>query len=469
MRLRLMIYFTIIVLVTIASMLFVATMGLANEVRSYMFRGGMFRTSGLIDQLQAHYLANGSWYGVGEFLNSPMQAHRWGNSGAGQMMGGMMRQRLILTDASGRIVADSSDPAPSGMIEAQDLKLALPIEVGHKTVGYLLTEGGMTFSSDDETFLVGRLRRAALIAGLVAGGISLVLATFLAYSLLRPVQALNLAAQQLGKGNLTQRAPVHGNDELAELSRTFNMMASSLEGAERSRKALTADIAHELRNPLAVQRANLEAMQDGIFPLTAENLETVLEQNLLLTRLVEDLNTLAMVDSGKLELQCAMTDLTSLVTRMMDRYQSQAVSAGIQLFFQDVSPGDGIPLLYIDPQRIEQILGNLLSNAFRYTPVNGSIEVNLMKQNGKVVFSIHNNGEGIPEEALPHIFERFYRADLSRSRTLGGSGLGLAIARKLAEAHGGSLEAENHPSGGALFTLSLPIPAHLPKIESANE
>lgn len=459
MRLRLMVYFTIIVLVTIVSMMFVATLGLANEVRSYMFRGGMIRTSGLIDQLQAHYLVNGSWHGAGELLNSPMQGHAWGNPGAGQMMGGMMRQRLILTDATGRIVGDNRDPAPSGRVDSQVLMHALPIEVRNTTVGYLITEGGMTFSPEDESFLVGRLRRAALLGGLVAGGISLAMATFLAYSLLRPVQALTQAAQQLGKGNLNQRAPVHGNDELAELSRTFNRMAGSLEDAERSRKALTADIAHELRNPLAVQRANLEALQDGIFPLTAENLETVLEQNLMLTRLVEDLNTLALVESGRLELQCTTTDLPELVKRVMELYQSQAVSTGIELVFQDVSSGESIPPLNLDPLRVEQILGNLLSNSFRYTPANGRIDVSINEELGTVALTIHDNGEGIPEEALPHIFERFYRADPSRSRSSGGSGLGLAIARKLAEAHGGSLEAQNHPSGGALFTLRLPIPS----------
>ncbi len=455
MRLRLIIYFAVIVLVTIISMLFFATLGLANEVRSYMFRGGMYKTSGIIEQLQNLYITNGSWQGAETFFHSPMQGRGWGNQGTGQMMGAMMRQHLILTDEDGRIIADSSDSNPSGKVVVQDLRTATPIEIENTTIGYLIAVDGMTFSTEDESFLVGRLTGAALTAGMIAGVISLVLALFLAYRLLRPVQALSQAAQQLGSGNLSQRAPILGNDELAELSRTFNLMASSLENAEQSRKAMTADIAHELRTPLAVQRANLEALQDGVFPLTTENLESILEQNLLLTRLVEDLNTLALVDSGKLELQRSTTSFPELVKRVMDRYQSQAISAGIQLTLQFDPAQDEMILLSIDPLRIEQIIGNLLSNAFRYTPENGRIELRITSSKESVQLTVHDSGEGIPPEALPHIFERFYRADRSRSRALGGSGLGLAIARKLAEAHGGELNAGNHPAGGAVFTLIL--------------
>ena len=455
MRLRLIIYFTIIVMVTIVSMLFIATLGVANEVRSYMFRGGMYRTSGIIEQLQDLYITNGSWQGAENFFHSPMQGRGWGNPGSGQMMGAMMRQHLILTDADGRIVADSIDSNPSGKVDVQDLRSAIPIEIENTTIGYLIAGNGMAFSAEDETFLVGRLTRAALTAGLIAGAISLLLALFLAYRLLRPVQALSQAAQQLGSGNLSQRTSVNGNDELAELGRTFNLMASSLENAEHSRKALTADIAHELRTPLAVQRANLEALQDGVFPLTTENLESILEQNLLLTRLVEDLNTLALVDSGKLELQRSRTNFPEIVKRVMDRYQSQALSAGIQLSLLLDPSLEEMPLLFIDSLRVEQIIGNLLSNAFRFTPENGRIELGISSSMESIQLTVHDSGNGIPPEALPHIFERFYRADRSRSRALGGSGLGLAIARKLTEAHGGELNAGNHPAGGAVFTLTL--------------
>jgi two-component system sensor histidine kinase BaeS len=276
----------------------------------------------------------------------------------------------------------------------------------------------------------------------------------LAYTLLRPVRALTFAAQQLATGDLSHRVDAHGDDELAMMGKTFNQMADSLQQAEEARRAMTADIAHELRNPLAVQRANLEALQDGVYPLTTENLAPVMEQNLLLTRLVDDLRTLALADADQIELECTTTDFILLVQRVVERYQAQAISQNVRL--RIVSPASTLPSLSLDPIRIEQVLTNLLSNAMRYTPPGGQIELALTSSAGKVQLTVHDSGPGIPEQSLPYIFERFYRVDKSRARSGGGSGLGLAIARQLSRLHGGDLTAANHPSGGALFTLTLP-------------
>jgi signal transduction histidine kinase len=239
-------------------------------------------------------------------------------------------------------------------------------------------------------------------------------------------------------------------------------MAESLQSAEQGRRAMTADIAHELRNPLAVQRASLEALQDGIFPLTPESLDPILEQNLLLTRLVEDLRTLALADSGQLALERTPTDLASLVRRVMERFEPQAATQQVNLQLEVRSTAiHPLPTVHLDPVRVEQILNNLLSNALRQLPSGGSIRLSLEtapEAAPRVVrIRVLDSGAGIPPEALPHIFERFYRAGRSRSRSEGGSGLGLAIARQLAEAHGGSLEAANDPAGGAVFTLTLPL------------
>jgi signal transduction histidine kinase len=231
-------------------------------------------------------------------------------------------------------------------------------------------------------------------------------------------------------------------------------MADSLLKAQESRRAMTADIAHELRTPLAVQMAHLEALQDGIYPLTSENLTPILEQNRLLNRLVEDLRTLALADAGQLKLERVKTDLAALARGLVERFRAQAASQGAEIQL-DIEPG--CPEISIDPTRIEQILTNLLSNALRYTPAGGSVGVSL-RCKGKIVhIAVHDSGTGIPEAALPYIFERFYRADRARNRNEGGSGLGLAIALKIAELHGGTLTAENDPRGGALFTLSLPV------------
>jgi two-component system OmpR family sensor kinase/two-component system sensor histidine kinase BaeS len=437
-----------------------ARQGAASTVRAFMYRGGMVGSDELVAALQDYYAQNGTWQSVAGLLGGPGRGQ---GQGQGMMHNqGMMNQRLRLADASGAVVADTLGDA-SGKLTNAEKDAAIPIEVDGRTVGYLSWQGGMAFSAADENFLVSRLTRAAITAGLIAAGLSLLLALLLSYTLMRPVRELTRAAQRLGERDLSQRVRVSGKDELAELALSFNRMADSLQKAEDNRRALTADIAHELRTPLAVQRANLEALQDGVYPLTPENLAPVLEQNLLLTRLVDDLRTLALADAGQLTLERTPTDLAGLVERVVERFQPQASGRAIALRLDaDSLPGAALPLLSVDPQRVEQILSNLLSNALRYTPEGGQIRVAVAAGRGSlednaVQISVWDSGPGIPQESLPRVFERFYRADRSRSRAEGGSGLGLAIARQLAEAHGGSLAAANHPQGGAVFTLRLPV------------
>jgi two-component system OmpR family sensor kinase/two-component system sensor histidine kinase BaeS len=458
MRLRLILSFTLIVLFTVASVVILARQSTANEVRSFMTTGGMTGIDELVRTLEDFYSANQTWEGVDSLLAVSGHGPGMGPGGGQGMMGGMMGQRLKLADVNGNLVFDSAarGTGTGAQLSPAELEEAVPLRSGGDTAGYLLAQGGMGFNRGAERPLLLRLNRAAMTAGLAAGGVSLLVAILLAYSLLRPVRDLTRAAEHLARGDLSRRVPVHGSDELATLGRTFNNMADSLQKVEQTRRALTADIAHELRNPLAVQRANLEALQDGIYPLTSENLAPVLEQNHLLTRLVEDLRTLALADSGQLRLERADIDFPSLAGRVVELFAAQAASRNIRLRY-DPAPA---PPLNIDPNRVEQILNNLLSNALRYTPDDGEITVSVSSADpqlqGAVQLHVRDSGPGIPTEALPHVFERFYRADRSRSRGEGGSGLGLAIARQLAEAHGGTLEAANHPEGGAVFTLTLP-------------
>ncbi len=446
MRLKLFLTFTLIVLVSVSLVAVIARRQTVNEVRSFMFRGGMYGLGGLTASLEDYYQANRTWNGVQFIFNS------------GGMMGGMgrmMGQGLLLANSSGSILAGDQPGVGGGLLTTAQLDSSIPLTVGGQPVGYLYAPGGVGISLVNQQAVLVRLNQAVWVAGLVAGGLGLVMALILAYILLRPVHALTIAAQQLATGDLSQRVDVHGDDELATLGHAFNKMADSLQQAEEARRAMTADIAHELRNPLAVQRANLEALQDGVYPLTAENLAPVLEQNLLLTRLVDDLRTLALADAGRIELERTPTDLAALAERVVERFQPQARSQQIGLDI--AAPANPIPSLPADPVRLEQVLTNLLTNALRYTPPGGRIELALSSSDGAVHLTIHDSGPGIPEQALPYIFERFYRADKSRTRAEGGSGLGLTIARQLARLHGGELTAANHPSGGAVFTLILPV------------
>jgi signal transduction histidine kinase len=458
MRIKLLLSFFLIVVISIASVVLAARTANAREVRTFMFGGGMYGLGGMATRLENYYQGNGSWQGVETLLNSSMHGN---GSGMGGMMGngaynsggGMMSQRLRLADASGNLLVDTSTGQASGRLSTQERNNSVVLKVDGKTVGYLLPEGGIPYTVSDAQTLLNRLNRPALTAALIAGVAALILALLLSYGLLRPVHELTHAAAKLASGDLSQRVEARGKDEIAALGTTFNHMAESLERAEQTRRAMTADIAHELRNPLAVQRANLEAMQDGVYPLTVEALGPVLEQNHLLTRLVEDLRTLALADAGQLALERIPTDFPGLVQRVAGRFTPTAAGRQVGLRL-DLPDAPILPIL-LDPQRIEQILGNLLSNALRYTPDGGQITLALAPSDGGATLSVRDTGPGIPAEALPHLFERFYRADRARSRETGGSGLGLTIARQLAEAHGGTLTAANHPEGGAVFTLKL--------------
>lgn len=475
MRLRLFLAFTLIVLVSVVSVALIARQNTAREVRAFMFGNGLRSLEQLTSDLETFYQQSGSWEGAEALLSSDMYGGSGGGGGGGSGMGpmwqrtptaghttgqgSMMGQGLRLADASGQVLADTTT-APVGQLTNAELDLATPLEVNGQIVGYLWSQGGMGYTASDEQFLISRLNQAALWAGLIAGALSLLLALLMAYTLLRPIRELTSAARRLAQGDLSQRVPQRGKgDELNTLGLAFNHMADSLQQAEDSRRAMTADIAHELRTPLSVQRANLEAMQDGVYPLSAENLQPVIEQNLLLTRLVDDLRTLALADAGQLTLERIPTDFPALVGRVVERFRAQAGSHHISLVYAP-NPALAPVQLLLDPMRIEQVLNNLLSNAMRHTPDSGQIELTLSAAAssaapGSIHLAVHDSGPGIPPESLPHLFERFYRADKSRARQEGGSGLGLTIARQLARAHGGELTAANHPQGGAVFTLSL--------------
>jgi signal transduction histidine kinase len=366
-------------------------------------------------------------------------------------MMGMRNPAITLADAAGRVVA-STDLLPGFQISSEEAGGGTPIIVDGEIVGILLVQVPEGASSGPD--LITRVTRTIWWAALAAGAVALLLGGILMFGLLRPVRDLTAAARALAQGDLAQRVPVRTGDELGDLSSAFNQMAETLQRSEKLRRDMTADIAHELRNPLAIMQARLEAVADGVYPSTSENLQTVLDQTRLLNRLVEDLRTLALVDAGEMALDRTEVELGAVVARAVESHRAQAAAAQVSLRLQ-AQPAQAS----VDPVRIGQVLGNLLNNALRHTPPGGEVQVSVGSDAGRklVLIEVADSGEGISEEALPLVFERFYRSDRSRSRAEGGIGLGLAITRKLVEAHGGTIRAANRPEGGAVFTVELPI------------
>ncbi|GAP15081.1 signal transduction histidine kinase [Longilinea arvoryzae] len=452
MRLRLILAFILVALVPIVAITVFARLSVASQVETYMTSGGMVGLDELVSSLKDYYTAHQSWQGADSLLQS---VH--GGQGRGLGMGGMMNQRLRLIDAEGVLVFDTAGLQTAGQrVSASLLAEAVQMKDARgKIIGYLWAEGGLGTNLGGGQRLVQRLNNISLLAGGIALVLAVILALLVGSGLARPMQQLELAARRMAEGDLSQRVQVQGNDELATLGQSFNHMAASLQESEARRQAMTADIAHELRTPLAVQRAQLEAMQDGIYPMTAANLQVALDQNTTLARLVEDLRTLALADARELKLESIAVDLQQLAIDVVARFQPAARERSIDLVLNPKSERE-CPRVMGDPLRIEQILNNVLANALRFTPENGRVDLSIDCSERFVQVSVHDGGPGITPEALPHLFERFYRADRARSREQGGTGLGLAIARQLAELMGGTLTAANHEHGGAIFDLRFP-------------
>ncbi|MCX6067553.1 MAG: ATP-binding protein [Chloroflexi bacterium] len=264
-----------------------------------------------------------------------------------------------------------------------------------------------------------------------------------------PLDDLLAAAGRVADGDYSTRVTEKGPAEVRSLVKAFNNMAARLHRTDEQRRNLLADVTHELRTPLTIIQGNLEGMLDGIYPADDVNLQALLDETNILSRLVEDLRTLALAESGALKLRLEPADLSMLIRDTLTAFQSQAEAAGLTL---SAEIGAEIPWLGVDPVRIRQVLSNLIANALRHTPAGGLVRVNYQLEDGRALLEVQDTGPGIPAEDLPHIFERFYKSTDS-----GGSGLGLAIARHLVNAHGGTISAESAPASGTTIRISLPL------------
>ncbi len=264
-----------------------------------------------------------------------------------------------------------------------------------------------------------------------------------------PLGDLIDAAESIEAGNYGVRVRARGPRELRSLASAFNSMSGRLESSERERRRLLADVTHELRTPLTIMQGNLEALLDGVYPADAAHLEPILDETRVLSRLVDDLRTLSLAEAGALTLHLEPTDVGQLLTDSVASFRIQADAAGIEL----ATALDGVlPQTEIDPVRMREVLSNLLSNALRYTPRGGTVRVGASVADGKLHVSVRDSGPGIAAEALPHIFDRFYKSDESR-----GAGLGLAIAKSLVVAHGGEIEAKSDPGQGTEMRFTFPV------------
>ncbi len=446
---RWMLAFLAVVAAAVGTMALLSGWMTEAEFRRYTFSQNA-GWSQLAIELADYYSTHGSWEGV-ETLFSVTGRGR-GRCDSGQM--GRMGVST-LTDARGNVILAGEGVSTTHFSSAQ-LRRAIPIEVEGEIVGYLLPPD-LTHASAPETpeqQFISRVRSALLFSAVVALTVALVLGVLLFRSIVAPLNVLTRASQAIADGDLSARAPVRGNHEIAQLAAAFNQMAESLERAERARRNQTADIAHELRTPLTVLQGTLEAMADGVYPLDRENVLLALSQVRTLARMVEDLRLLALSDAGELHLYIRPLDLRAFLCRFLEGYRSKAREKGITLHLE---LPDSLPPVQADRDRLSQILGNLVSNALRYVHRGGKVVIRARVVGDEVHIAVSDDGPGIPAKELPHLFERFWRGDKARRRATGGSGLGLTIAKSLVEAHGGRIWVESEEGKGTTFTFTLPV------------
>ncbi len=300
-----------------------------------------------------------------------------------------------------------------------------------------------------------RTNRALLIGAAGAATLAILLGIFFTRRLTSPLRDLTSAIQKMSKGDLRQQVKIRSRDEIGELGKAFNIMSSELAKSNQLRKQMTADIAHDLRTPLTVLNGYLEAMQDGVLPANKERFAIMYSEVQQLSGLVEDLRTLSLADADELSMNPQVVSPKGLLEQSFANFSYQAKKLKVKL---TINAAQNLPKVEIDPQRMEQVLDNLISNAMRYVSKGGKIELSVMLQGDKIALVVEDNGEGIAPDVLPHVFERFYRGDRSRNGSSGESGLGLAIAKSLVDAMGGTIHASSSGAGkGSRFTINLPI------------
>jgi two-component system OmpR family sensor kinase/two-component system sensor histidine kinase BaeS len=402
----------------------------------------------LHESLQIYYHARDSWDGV--------QSEFSLESESGQILSFADQwDEAILVDEANRVLLDQgrTDTERVGQIYQPPIDDNIyPILNDGQQVGALIYSGPIPPRS---AFVAVFLLPPVLLVTCFAGILTFLIGLLLTRRVVTPLANVIATAQEVAGGDLSARVEVRGAGDIRALSDSFNQMADSLERNDRERRNMLADIAHELRTPLTIMRGRLEGILDGIYPMQEDQIAPALEEVYVLDNLVEDLRLLTLAETRQLSLDCREVNVGEIAKRAAGLFEAEAEDKGIMLTTK-IEPD--LLMVNADPQRIGQVIGNLLSNALRYTPENeGQITLTVRQVKKGIELSVEDNGPGISEEDLSHLFDRFWRAEKSRTRAEGGAGLGLAIAKQLVELHGGTIAVESKLGQGTKFWFSLPV------------
>lgn len=459
---RLTLAFALVTIVTLGVVGVLTNLRAGEAFRLYLAYSDPSRYQPLVQTLASYYVSRGSWEGVGNLLERVARAPTGMMSrmpGPGLTLPRDFELQIVLADAKGRVLYDRVQMRTGRRLTRDEAAAALDIEVNGQLVGRLVVAvpiQSAIFGPLERRFF-DRVRELLLAGAALAGVLGVLLGVAFSRNLSAPLQRLADAARAVANRDFSRRVEVGGSAEVAQVSQAFNEMAAALQQGEELRKNLVADIAHELRTPLSVLQGNLQAILDDVYPLDKAEISQLYDQTRLLSRLVEDLRELALADAGQLHMNLQPTDIGQVLHTTCDHVAPAAEALGVALTTEIPR---GLPLVQADPDRVAQVLHNLLSNALRYTPPGKSVTVSAAAKGATVEVTVADTGEGIAPGDLPHIFDRFWKADHSRTRgdpSLSGSGLGLSIAQSLVKAQGGRIWAESTLGQGATFHFTLPV------------
>jgi signal transduction histidine kinase len=427
------------VLVVIAGVVFTAfnaTRSTTGEFQRYVAHGQTMRESRFALFLTDYYENGQTWDGVQPLVTQ---------------LAAMSGERIVLADVKGVVVADSEQTL-IGKTLGSNSSTKITSSDG-ATVGYVYFNPLVDAQTSITDYLAS-VTRSVWVGALIAIAIAFLVTLLLSRRILQPVEELTAAVRKMQKGDLSVRVKVADIDEVGQLSNSFNAMADSLAKQEQLRKNMVNDVAHELRTPLSNIRGYLEAARDGIVEPGPDWVNNLFDEALLLNRLIEDLQELAQADAGRISIELAAVNLGQVIQSTVDNLLPISQKLGLEMTCE--IPAD-LPDVTADPQRIGQVLRNLINNALDYTPASGRITIQARAEGAFIRVAVMDTGYGIASEHLPFLFERFYRADPSRSRSTGGAGLGLAIVKQLVQAQGGQVGVESNPGTGSTFYFTLPV------------
>jgi signal transduction histidine kinase len=454
MWIRLSLTFTVVILASMLLLGFITSQFISNGLPLDIITAELRSTNGLATQLEAWYAENGSWEGVDDYLAAQnMFIPRGINQSP---------VHVIFTDAYSRVLYTGYGDTASAMEAVVNTppENTIRLTVDGETVGRLYVAPVILpqVPGEQPVDFARPLLAGFVLVFIVAGLVSLVAGVIVSRQLTRPLNRLAATARSLRSSSLSARADVGGTNERRDMALAFNEMAAGLEEAERLRRGMVSDVAHELRTPLTVLHANLQAILDDVYPLNKDEIVVLQEQVTLLQTLANDLHLLAQADARRLPMRAQETDLNALVERALSPFEAVAQRQGVTL--RRHLPAQPVTIT-ADPDRLVQVLNNLVQNALTHTPSGGSVTVSAESQNGQAVLRVADTGSGIPPADQKYVFDRFYRADSSRDRESGGAGLGLAIVKAIVELQGGrvSVESAGVPLLGSTFTVTLPLRA----------